>query len=440
MLVPFLKISISRVNESKKLRRGFRYFSALRFAYLVNRFNQPLTRTKRLMKSSICIFYLVMLFSFNAMAQIRYAEGYFIDHDNKTTKCLIYHVDWLNNPEVFKYKLSADGDVLTSDFANVKEFGVAGSKYVKAEVQVDTSAQVTKNLTYNRHPEWKNMSIYLRVLLEGKASLYAFRTPDLEKFFYSVDGAPIKQLVYKEFLMPVIKREVLTSPVPIGKNLAYLQQLKVDVMCCDMSDAMLRKIPYEKTALQKYFQKFNVSHGGTVAKRLPTDKIRLAITPGVDFSKFKLSDGFNYDKNYEPYTTVRLGMMVEYVLPFNNGKWSLILEPTYQSYRSGDLVDYKSIELPLGARHNFFLSQNASIFVNGYFVVDKPLTYEVQWTQSITYTSKSPSTSFAAGLGGRINKFSIEARKYFTRSALGNRVAYFFVYDKFSVIVGYRIK
>lgn len=392
------------------------------------------------MKRHSAVFCLLLFSSAFSTAQIRYKDGYFVSHDNQTTTCLIYHIDWLNNPSNFKYKLKEDGEVLTAGLIDVKEFGLEGLKFINASVRVDTSSQDARNLDDNRNPEWKDVRAFLKVVLEGKASLYSYRTPRLERYFYAVDGSPIEQLVYKEFLMKPKDYVLLSTPdKPIGKNLTYLQQLKMNVSCGSISDDDLKKIRYEKVALWKYFQKYNSCHGAVSTKRTSSSKINLIISPGVGLSTFKISYPF-WHRESERSRSFQLGFTVEDVLPFNNGKWSVIFEPTFQSYTSANLVDYRSIEVPLGVRHGFFLKTDLKLFLNGFLVFDKPLKYKASWSNATAHTAKASSLSFAAGLGVSARRFSIEARKYFPRTIQGQETTHFFVYEKFSLIAGYRIR
>jgi hypothetical protein len=168
--------------------------------------------------------------------------------------------------------------------------------------------------------------------------------------------------------------------------------------------------------------------------------MHFTITPGVDFAEFKVHNTTGFEKHYTKETSPRLGLMLEYVLPFNREKWSIVGEPTYQSYRSGGSVRYGSIEVPLGLRHYFFVGPQTAVFVNGLLVSDLPVEYELIWSQTLTYKANYPSLSFAAGAGFRFGKFSVEARKYSTRRVLDNADRFFFAYNKMSVVVGYRIK
>lgn len=388
------------------------------------------------------IFCLLLFHVLQGTAQTRYKEGYFIDNNGQATKCLIYDVDWLNNPKDFKYRFEERGEIRTLGLSDVKEFGVDGSRFVYAEVDIDTALQETKNLNYNRNPEWKKVRAFLKVLIEGKASLYLYKTPTLEKFLYSVDASPIEQLVYKEYLVSQGLRQFTTTPLEMRKNQMYIQQLKDHILCGNISDDELKRVLYKKETLERHFENFNTCHGGPQIRRARPKKINVFVTPGVDFGAVRLSDGFTYEKEYGNTTSARLGLMVEYVLAFNNGKWSMIVEPSYQSYKSGDVVNYQSLELPLGVRHSFFLTESSKLFLNAFFVVDLPLKYEIQFSQSRQLKSNTPSAGFAAGAGVNVKRFSLEVRKYFTRSIFGGDTynEYFFVYDKFSIIVGFRLK
>ena len=366
-----------------------------------------------------------------AHAQIRYVPGYFISTSGTRTECLIRNVGWLNNPAEFQYRLADNGAEQTGGLSDVKEFGVAGTRYVNATVKIDTSSQSLKTLGTSKYPEWDERQVFLKVIAEGAADLFEYRARGLERYFYSVEGDPIEQLVYKQYRV---------NATEVGSNLMYLQQLKTAVSCGNVSDASLRKIRYEKNALDKYFRAYNACRGESVASAPPKKRMRFTITPGVDFAEFKVDNDNGFTKDYTKETSFRLGLMLEYTLSFNRGKWSIIGEPTFQNYRSGSSVRYGSIEIPLGLRHYFFVGPRAALFVNGFVVSDLPVKYVVTWSQTLTYKANFPSLSFAAGAGVRFGKFSIEGRKYFTRSVLDDADRFFFVYNKASVGLGYTIK
>lgn len=365
-------------------------------------------------------------------AQIRFEPGYFIDNKGNKVECLIRNAGWLNNPVEFDYKQTADNDeVFTAGLADVSEFSVGGLTYIRADVKIDTSTQSIRTLGRNRYPEWKEQQVFLNVIVDGKADLFVYRSPVLERFFYSVDDAPVTQLVYKQFRV---------NAASISSNRTYQQQLKNDVACGEVSDAVLRKLRYDERSLERYFLSFNICNGEQPEVARQKTKLRWYITPGVDLARFKIDNDNGYQKAYEDGINFRIGFMAEHPLSFNKGKWAIILEPTFQSYSAGANVRYKSLELPLGLRHYFFLNTNARLFANAFFVADVPVQYDLVWSPTTTYRGNLPSGSLAGGLGFNYRKFSVECRKYFTRSVLDDADRFFFVYDKISFILAYQLR
>ena len=67
----------------------------------------------------------------------------------------------------------------------------------------------------------------------------------------------------------------------------------------------------------------------------------------------------------------RFGVETEFILAFNKNKWGVTIEPTYQYYKSekkpSDVeakLNYTSVEIPIGIRHYFYLSEKSKIFIN----------------------------------------------------------------------------
>ena len=121
----------------------------------------------------ICSFFVIV----NTEGQIRFENGYFIDLSGNKTVCLIRNKDWMFNPYSFEYKLDDNSQKLKKGIADVKEFGIGDCiKYLSTSVQMDTSTDklddAAMSNTYN--PEWKEMHVFLKVLVEGKASLYIY--------------------------------------------------------------------------------------------------------------------------------------------------------------------------------------------------------------------------------------------------------------------------
>ena len=155
-----------------------------------------------------------------SFGQIEFEKGHFIDLNNQRIDCLIKNHEWKNNPKEFSYKLPGSDVSKEMQVTDVKEFEIEGyAKYVSVDVKIDRSTDDLSRLYYNRNPEWSNERLFLKVLINGKASLYFYGEENLKRFFYRVTDS-ISQLVYKKFLAE--NKESKT-------NNTFLQQLWMDV-------------------------------------------------------------------------------------------------------------------------------------------------------------------------------------------------------------------
>lgn len=390
-------------------------------------------------KLSIALFIIISLKSFS---QVNYEKGYFIDLNGKRTECLIKNQGWKNNPTGFEYKL-AEGDVSNKmNVSSVKEFGItAQSRYLAADVKIDRTGDDYPDLSMNKNPVWLNERLFLEVLIESKTSLLSYNSKNLRRFFYEVDDT-IKQLVFKKYLNE--KNEVV-------ENNAFQQQLWVNVRCGDVTESTIKQLSYTKAELAKYFKNYLECSGSELVDHAKTGKkggFHMKLTPGINFSSLILyySENTRYknsDVDYGSQTDFRMGLEGEFVLPYNKNKWSVVLEPNYQTFSSTNkdgtkLAKYNSFEIPLGVRYYMFLTKKSRVFVNGLFVYSIPS--ESSYIQALSSDLPVSQTgSFAIGAGFAFGKFSSEIRYYKNGDILDDYLKWTAPYTKLSFILGYRL-
>jgi hypothetical protein len=380
----------------------------------------------------------------NTIAQIKFEQAYFIDNNNKRTECLIRNIDWKNNPVNFEYKLTESDEPSTNNIANVKEFGVINfSKYVREKVKIDLSSDKLSDLSYERNPKWSEEELFLKVLVEGNATLYYYEKGNLNRLFYKVNDKQVQQLIYKKYLAE-------NSSVAI--NADFRQQLWMDMKCNGLSINSSKNLSYTPGDLIRYFDKFNACSGGEVVAadshgKHPTH-FNFRITPGLNvasidilnYSYPELSVSFDKKLNY------RVGVEVEFILPFNKNKWAMVFEPNYTSYSSGKklnssarsaTVKYPYVELPIGIRHYFFLNNKSALFLNAFVVagVTKNASVTYNYNERISMTS---ARNFALGGGYNYNRVGVELRCYTSRQVM-NYIGLASRYSQFSFIVGYKL-
>ncbi|MCZ4318348.1 hypothetical protein O4H26_05035 [Aequorivita viscosa] len=397
------------------------------------------------------IFFAAILFStISAFSQTHFEPGYIIETNGTKVACLIKNEDWKGSPTTFVYKLSENGETKIGSLDNVIEFGSEQSfKYIKATVEIDQSTDVVNNLKFDRNPDLKEETIFLKTLVEGKASLYFTLNSDTPRYFYSKDNGTIEQLIYKRYLVTRLK---------MGTNDRFKQQLATNLNCSDLTEKSFENLEYKTNSLINIITKYNSCHNSesvVFKKNKREAKFNLSIRPGVTFSSFSMQRRGDAQVNFDSNTGIRIGVEAEYIFPFNNGKWSVFVEPTYRSYKTEkeilyvDMitfqkyttvsVNYTSIELPLGGRHYMYLKNDAAFFIDAAVIMDlTTLGSEINSSNEDSYDlNVMADAALALGVGFRYqNKYSVSAR-YHTSRLLLNYENINSGYKSFAVIVGY---
>ncbi len=381
---------------------------------------------------------MVVLFltGLNAIAQTKYQKGYIITNDNTKKECYIKNEDWINTPYQFKYKNTLNSEYKEGTIKNIKEFGIPNIlKYTRFDVNIDQSSSTTNKLSSTRQSQFIKKTVFLKTLVEGKSSLFLYQNQDFFRFFYLKDNQ-IKQLEYKLYK---------DSKNRIGKNLNYLKQLREELPC---KKANNKNLEYKEKPLVKYFITYNSCNPNSLSPEVKSinysannqgkSKFNLYARLGFNFSNLQLYVARNFqniirDIDFNSKTIYAPGFELEYVMPFNNNKWSVFIDPSYQSYKTEithifpshpsfkrvTSVNYKSIELPIGIRHYLFLNSQKKhkLFFDLGINVDVPfnslVTEELNFSKNVNTSeiSFNLKPNFFLGFGYTMNeKYKVEFR------------------------------
>lgn len=355
-------------------------------------------------------------------AQVTFEKGYFIKNNGERTECLIQDRDWRLNPDEFKYKLTENGEKATETIETVKEFGVYDlSKYIRFEGLIDTSKTSVEALSENKAPEFKNVTIFLKMIVEGDASLYLFKDKSHIQYFYTVNDKKIEQLIHKEYI------NYTTGNKRITTNSQYKKQLLRNLECEKITIPKVNSVEYSIKPLKKLFIEYNDCKGSKsevfTAKKAD---FNLGIKASYGLRNFYV-DQQNVIVDFSNMG-FRYGFELETVLPFNKNKWAVVFEPTYQKNNDEAIfepkfgitdynvvLDYSSIELPIGVRYYMYLNDDSKLFISASIVQDIPI-------KSAFYLNTrnfpiSSGLSFQGGIGYKYkNLASLEIRGYSPRS------------------------
>ena len=393
---------------------------------------------------------IVLLPMISVFSQTDFESGYFIQNDGTKTECLIKNEDWRGSPKTFEYKFGENGEIKLGSLENIKEFGSAESfKYVKATVDIDQSTDVVNNLTDDRNPVMKKETLFIKTLAEGKATLYYTEKENIKRYFFKVADGKIEQLIYKRYLITSAK---------MGTNERYKQQLATNLNCTSLKESNFENLEYKKAQLVNLIVHYNDCEGSETIvynKMKKGASFNLSFRPGVTFSSLSIQKQGDEKIDFENNTGLRIGLEAEYILPFNNGKWSVFLEPTYRNYKAEKeivyvraltfektsllTVEYNSIELPLGGRHYMFLNKNTAFFVDAAVILDvASMDSKIASSNENAYDLEiTADVALGVGLGVKFkNKYSVQARLHTSRQLL-NYYDLDSAYNSLSLIAGY---
>jgi len=393
------------------------------------------------------------LFFLQSYSQVNFEKAYFIDNDNVRTECFIKNKDLYNNPNTFEYKLSQEESVAKiGDIKDIKEFGILNSiKFERNLVKMDMSSVNLDKLSEIREPEWKEKTLFLRVLIEGEASLYEYKDKTMKRYFYKLDNLPITQLIYKKYYM------ANTSNTNLALNNDFQKQLWQDLRCENQSMDKVIKTEYNKDDLSDYFIKYNNCKNSSLTdynKNIAKGSFNIKAKAGITSSSLQIPNGSSSNINLGSKTSFNLGSEIEYMIPFNRNKWSGFSEISYQEYQvektiivpssSGVLfensykfnVSYNYFDLVFGLKHHMYLNDNSSLLIKAGYVFGLPMNSTIEIDNSLyRKISNREGLTFGAGYSYK-SKYNLEFRmssnhldKYYGYSQ----------FDSFSLVFGYTL-
>jgi len=399
------------------------------------------------MKNKILFFILASSIT-ATYGQIRFDKGYLTDNENHKVECFMRNYEWEKNPAECEYKLTENGEIKKGNITSVKEFGIYGaSKYIRVTTNIDRSSTDLSDL---RNPVWNEEQLFLKVIVQGKASLFNYTDEHSTKFFYSVKDSLIKQLIYKKYL---------TYSNKVTANIAFCQQLFNEVNCANTPISSISDMDYKQGDLERYFKNYNACAGTPVVDfdhKINKGKFNIRITPGMNYSSFSMfvfSHYMTYKKiDFDSQSSFRLGFEVEYLLPFYSNKFGVLLEPAFQNFNSNKeygtkiaTIKHNSIELLAGIRYYIFLNDHTKIFINGLMnsIVNRNFNSKIEIPNDLdsTLMPLTIKEKFNPAYGGGLNykRLSAELRYYSNQKIMEDSYGWTSDYKKISLIVGYNL-
>ena len=207
-----------------------------------------------MVKMRIILLALFFLMKMVCFSQIDYEKGYFIRNNGDTINCLIKNSDWKYNPKKINYKLTANSVPAVSDISEMFEFGITGiSQYNRFVVDIDTSGQkpaiADLYMSSQSEPEFSTETLFLKLLIDGKAKLYQYEDYRVKRFFLQADTSRLQQLIFKDYYL---------NGGAVEQNNSFRGQLYNLLRCKEITVADLKNIKYDDADISKIVLKYNL--------------------------------------------------------------------------------------------------------------------------------------------------------------------------------------
>ncbi len=174
---------------------------------------------------------------------------------------------------------------------------------------------------------------FLRTLLRGSRSLHLYRNKNGRENFYIGQGGDFELLAYKKYLR---KQDGVSKISEIRK---YRNQLIRYLSDCPDLLPEIQGLDYDQRSLIRLFRQYYETCAPTeVVLAEEADRFRVDFGALVGISVTSLSfdsDNFAYltEAGYSNSIDFAGGLFVDFVLPRNQGRWSIYNELLYTSYR-----------------------------------------------------------------------------------------------------------
>lgn len=243
-----------------------------------------------------------------------FEPGYYIDNAGARheVSIIVAELEDLYSKSILISVRDGSGSVSKVSSDNITEIGIANDmKFRKYSVLLD-DINLYQVKASDVSMYYQPATVFFNVLVEGKASLFAYESPSGTKYFYQVDGlhdVP-KQLEYKKY-----KRHQYRN---IEENTAFRQQLRTDVACEGDPFGKFVNVEYSRNSLVKIFTEYNQCQGQSFVSYTNENKskvtLRFSALASLHFTMPYIDGGESGD----PALNYSLGAEMEVLLPKRN--------------------------------------------------------------------------------------------------------------------------
>jgi hypothetical protein len=282
---------------------------------------------------------LLIVIAFSALSQTRMEPGYVVLNSGDTLRGEIASADWKVSPSFINFKKS--GETTTTEYSSlqVRSFYLSSQQalFQSFRMTINQAPQDRTQTTASNYDLKAEKSFFATVLVRGLVSLY-----------YMYDFKPHyiikKQGSIQELIIQYIPTNVKTdAAILIGTNVErlatkrfkqYKKQLSALFHDCPRVEKKVAHTRFRTEQLKSIIIEYNNCKEATIdfVQKKEDKSIEVGVIAGMSVTTNAITNTIRpYLKNatYEPASAPTAGLFLNYVLPKNNGRYSLHSELSY---------------------------------------------------------------------------------------------------------------
>lgn len=380
---------------------------------------------------------LMLLFTINGFSQNGYVNGYVVKNSGDTLRGQIYFPGWDITPGKIQFRQANAAEEQFSA-SQLKMFSISGiDNYISGFVTLDASPVNDGSLLTVDSSILHTDSIFLRVVVNGSASLYYYRSGDQKQHFLIGKNNAINELIYHRY-------NVMQNGLQyVREDRKFIGQLTYYLSDCPEMKNSFDNLKYSESSLQPLFVTYANCKGSnnTFIAKQNSISARVGVLAGASFSSVTFKgDGFEdiQDASFKTAIGPVFGVKLDFYLIPKNKNYSLYDDLEFQpvsftghsSSSVGNVIFFDNTfridadYLFLNTMFRYYFSQsdwkpfiNAGI-VNAFLVktnTDSVTTVETapSVTTTVTdqlFTMHVRESGFEFGAGVMWKKFNIDLR------------------------------
>ncbi|WP_031526409.1 outer membrane beta-barrel protein [Dyadobacter crusticola] len=286
----------------------------------------------------ITLFAFLLITFHYAKAQKSFEPGYLLVFANDTLNGYVDYKNWSRNPETISFR-SAPGDAAkTYGLDEIEGFYVHGERYIKAEVDVNTSPSTIDELSHSPLPKLEKRTAFLMFINSGPKSLYYLKGRDDRVQLYISDKPGVYELlVDHRYLASNASKQVVTVN-------QYRDQLKKFFSDCEGVMTDKRKIFYSSKAISQLFDRYYAQCASTkpaVSYKSPTSVSQFGVVAGLSGSRLSFEGVYDprlVNGNFPVSYHATGGLFLNLLVPRLKQRISIYNELAFVSYKTS-IVD-----------------------------------------------------------------------------------------------------